>query len=121
MKGNDRRLDREAQEGAAKQEHGDVAAVPLIPVQVLRYVGGELAGLRHLGQLDKVEAAAGEKYGQERQQQSDAAYHGVHEELGRSARASRAAPEADQEERRNQAQLPVQEPVKKIKRSVSAE
>ena len=98
-----------------------MAAVPLVPVQVLRYVGRELAGLCHLGQLDKVEAATSEKYGQERQQQSDAAYHGVHKELGRRARASRAAPEADQEERRNQAQLPVEEPVKKIQRSISAE
>ena len=96
------------------EEHGDVAAVPRVPVQVLPIVGRELAGLRHLGQLDKVEAAAGEKYGQERQQQSDAAYHGVHKELGRRARASRATPEADQEERRNQAQLPVEEPVLKL-------
>ncbi len=77
--------------------------------------------LRHLGQLDKVKAAAGEKDSQEREQQSDAAHHGVHKELGGRARPSRAAPEADQEERRNQAQLPIQEPVKKIKRSISAE
>ncbi len=106
VKRNHRRLDRESQECAAKQEHGDVAAVPLMPVQVLPNRGGELSSLRHLGQLNKVEAAAGEKDSQEGQQQSNAAHHGVNKELGRCARTSRAAPQANQEKRRNQAQLP---------------
>ena len=106
MKRNHRRLDRESQECAAKQEHGDVAAVPLMPMQVLPNCGRELTSLRHLRQLDKVETAAGEKDCQKGQQQCNAAHHGVNKELGGCARASRAAPDPDQEERRNQAQLP---------------
>ncbi len=70
MKRNHRRLDREPQECTAKQEHGDVAAIPLMPVQVLANRGGELSGLRHLGQLNKVEAAAGEKERKKGQQQA---------------------------------------------------
>ena len=65
-----------------------MAAVPLIPMQALPDCGRELAGLRHLGQRDKVEGAAGEKNSQEREQQRDAAHHGVHKELGGRARAS---------------------------------
>ena len=70
---------------------------------------------RPSGQV-QIHAAGGEEHGEKRQQQSHRSRHGVDEELRRRRPALRPAPQLDQEERRNQAQLPEQKPVKEIQR-----
>ena len=57
---------------------------------------------------------------QERQQQRHAADHRVHEKLGGRRGAQRPAPKPNKKERRNQAQLPEDEPVEEIQRRESA-
>src|ERR1039458_1682303 len=91
------------------------------PVEILRQGGSQLTGLPQIRELHKVELAGGEENRQESQQQRYAADHRVQEELRRGLCAPFAAPDAHQEKRRNQTQLPEDEPVHEIQRRERAE
>src|SRR5436309_2051857 len=94
-------------------------------------IGGERLGQAavapHLSERCEIEHARRgvrfrrEKNSEERQQHRDAANHRVNEELRRGGCTLRPAPKPHEEERRNQTQLPENEPVKKVQRRERAE
>ena len=97
-----------------------MAAVPLVPMQVLRYGRGELAGLRHLSQFDKVEAAASEKIA--RKASSKVMLPTMVYTKNGSLRARvPSRPTGGSGRKTDQAQLPEQEPMEHIQRSISAD
>ena len=63
----------------------------------------------------------GQEDGQEGEQQGHAAGHGIDEELRRGGSAQRSTPEPDEEERRDQAQFPEDEPVEEVQGGERAE
>jgi hypothetical protein len=111
-----RRLHREAEEREEEDDHGELFAREPIPAELHKHRRGEFARAPLLREHDEVESARGLVNREEREQQRDAADHGVDEELQRRAMALRAAPELHEEERRDKREFPVEEPVEKVQR-----
>ncbi len=79
------------------------------------------AGLGESGEVAEVHRACREKDGEKRDQQCRRTGHGVNEKLRGRGTAPRTAPQLDEKEGGDQAQLPKQKPVEKIKRGECAE
>src|SRR6266478_2534589 len=76
--------------------------------------GDELSISRQFGETDEIELAGALKNCQECEKQRDTSDHRIDEELSCRRGAMWATPQSNQEERRDEAQLPEEEPVKKI-------
>jgi len=77
--------------------------------------------MRPLCKCEEVEGSSREIERKERDEERDAAHHGVEKELQRSLCAFGSAPLTHQKERGDERQLPIEEPVQEVESGEGAE
>src|SRR6266540_1024471 len=110
-----RHFDRESEECAGENYEGQSLLSQVIPAQKL-HLQRRLQFTRssQFTQPNEIEGSDRLINGEKRQQQRDASDHRVNKKLGRRLVALRSAPQPDEKKRRNEAQFPENEPVKKV-------
>ena len=120
MKRKKRNLDRKTQEYAQKNDQRDLIRRETLPSQPISKRLAQFSGPSQFSKNNEIKRFRRESDRHKRKQQSDAAHHCINEKLCRCRTPIRATPKLNQKKCRQEAELPIDEPVKKIQRCESA-